>query len=333
MTLLDNNIVALAKDVAKGNVQQYSAKDGSEVIRQAMITRFGTDKLTMQAYRKHKDELFAFIEETITPIVNDRTKEVFGQFAEFKSIALNEENMFHVDDLSLFPVNTISLGNGNVTRHRLDSEDFSIKVEAISVGTYEELVRFLAGQTDWSVFVQRAADSIVNEYFSRIAQAFAASVDGLTGVYKQSIASSSGVDAIREKALEVADHVEADNGQALLVGTKAALRKLKPEYFSDAQAGERNVKGFFGMVDGYQVLELPQFHKALTDEFALNDKQILVLPAAAQKIVKVYLGQTFVREANGTENNRQDMQMQHDIIQIAGVSVVSAAKFGVIELS
>lgn len=332
MTLLNKEILALASDVAQGQVQNYSAADGSEVIRQAMKERFGSDKLTHAAYREHKNELFAFIESVITPIVNDRTKDVFGQFAEFKNISLGDKEKFRVTDRELFPVNTISLGNGNVTRHRLDSDEFEIEMGVISVGTYEELILFMAGRTDWPTFIQRAADSIVNDIYKRIAEAFAASVKGLTGVYKASVASSSGLEVVRENALSVADHVEAANGAAMLVGTKAALRKLKPEFYSDAEAGARNAQGYFGLVDGYQVFQLPQFHKNGSDEFALNDDQILVLPAF-EKLVKVALGETFVREANGSENNRQDMQMQHDVITTVGVSVITASKFGVVELS
>lgn len=332
MTLLNKEILALASDVAQGQVQNYSVKDGSEVIRQAMKERFGADTLSYQAYREHKNELFAFIEQTITPIVNDKTKEVFGQFAEFKNIALGDKEKFHVTDRELFPVNTISLGNGNVTRHRLDADEFEIEMGVISVGTYEELILFMAGRTDWATFIQRAADSIVNDIYKRIAEAFSASVKGLTGVYKAAVASSSGLDTVREKALGVADHVEAANGAAMLVGTKAALRKLKPEFYSDAEAGARNSQGYFGLVDGYQVFQLPQFHKNGSDEFALSDDQILVLPAF-EKLVKVAIGETIVREANGTENNRQDMQMQHDVITPVGVSVITASKFGVVELS
>lgn len=106
-------------------------------------------------------------------------------------------------------------------------------MHTIGAGVYEELVRFLAGRTDWARLTARLAESFVNDIAQRIGDALYKSVDSVGSTYKANVSGSNG--ELKTKVLEIADHVEAANGQAVIVGTKAALRKLKPEDSSDLQ--------------------------------------------------------------------------------------------------
>lgn len=333
MTLLNDELKKIAIAAARGNATtNFSNKDLSDSIREKMIEQFGSDELDYRTYRANKYELFAFIEDTIAPVVNDRTAEIFGQFAEYKNIAFGDQNKFIVDDIQLFPIATISLGNGNVLRKRLDTDELVVEMQTIGAGVYEELTRFLAGRTDWAKLTSRLADSFVNDIAKRISEALYGSVSKLGSTYKANVSADDV--AFKQKVLEIADHVEAANGAATIVGTKAALRKLKPEDVSDQQKGEKNVTGYFGHVDGVEAIALPQFHKAGTDDFGIRNDVVFILPSSNEKLIKVVQdGLYLVREENGSEGYRTDMQVSFDVITRVGVAVITGAKYGAVELT
>lgn len=334
MTLLNEELKQIAIATAKGEVAtNFSNKDLSDKIREKMVEELGTDKLDLRTFRSMDKEFFSFVEETITPIVNDRTAEVFGQFAEYRNIAFGEENKFIIEDIRLFPVATISLGNSNVLRKRLDTDELVVEMQTIGLGIMEEFTRFLAGRIDWAKLVARLADSFVADINKRIVAALYGSISKLDSTYKKN-GAFSGEGELKKAVLEVADHVEAEHGSAVIVGTKAALRKLKPEFYSDAQAGSRNEVGYFGHVDGVSTLALPQFHKAGTDEFGVKNDVIFVLPQGGEKMIKVVQdGYYNAFLQNGLENHRADMQMSLDVVSRVGVAVVTAAKYGAVEIS
>lgn len=329
--LLELKQVAIdtAENKVKGN---FSSEDTSDAIRQAMIELFGTDKPTYKEFRRNKIEIFEFIEETITPVMHNRLEQTFYEFAEFKNINYGDENLFKVPDTNLFPVATIAEGAGDIRRKRLDSAEFSVEIGSIAAGIYEELVRFLAGRVDWAAYVQRLADSFAKDLALRISAALYGSFDELGDVYS---ASNAGDDAaLKAQVLEIAAHVEAEYGEVTILGTKSALARLKPEYSSNEQDGERNRAGYFATVDGYDTLAIPQFHKNGTDEFAIDEKTILILPTLGEKIVKVVIeGNAIVREANGSEISREDMRVQYDVIQRVGTMVVAPRKYGMVKFS
>lgn len=333
MTLLNKELVQVAIAAANGEVAgNFSAKDMSDVIRQNMIDELGTDKLDFRTFRKNRVEFFEFVEATISPVINDRSAQLFEGFVEYKNIKFGQENKFIIEDLETFPVATIAIGDGNVLRHRLESDELTIPMETIGLGVYEEFARFLAGRTDWPKLIDRLTESFAKDLHKRIADALYGSVDKLGDVYKKSGSFSD--TSLKEAVLSVADHVEAANGQAVILGTKAALRKLKPELYSNEQAGNRNLNGVFGHIDGYETIVLPQFHKAGTDNFGVKDDVIFVVPSTNEKIVKVVQeGDYLVREENGKETYRQDMQVGFDVITRVGVAVLTGAKYGAVEIS
>lgn len=331
MGLIELKQVAL--DAAQNKVQgNYSTNDTNEAIRKAMIEVIGSDKITYKQYRRMNTELFEFIEETVTPIVHTKLEELFNRFAEVRNIAYGDQNKFTVPNTELFRVATIAEGSGNIRRKRLDSTEFEVELSSMAVGIYEEFNRFLAGRVDWATYTERIAQSFARDLAHRISAALYGSFDELGSVYAKSV--GAGDAEIKEAVLDVAAHVEAENGNVIILGSKAALAKLKPEYHSDEQAGERNRVGYFGFVDGYEVMAIEQFHHNGTDEFAVDNKSLLILPNADEKIVKVVLeGQPIIREVSGTDTFREDMQVQFDMIDRAGVLVLAPNKYGMVKFA
>lgn len=331
MSLIELKQVAL--DAANNKVQgNYSTNDTNEAIRAAMKEVIGSDQITYKQYRRMDTELFEFIEETVTPIVHTKLEELFARFAEVRNIAYGDQNKFLVPNTELFRVATIAEGSGNIRRKRLDSTEFEVELSQIAVGIYEEFNRFLAGRVDWAMYTNRIAQSFARDMAHRVSSALYGSFDDLGSVYAQSVASDDA--AVKTAVLEVASHVEAENGNVIILGSKAALAKLKPEYYSDAQAGERNQIGYFGMVDGYEVMAIEQFHHNGTDDFAVDNKSLLILPNANEKIVKIVLeGQPIIREVSGLDTFREDMQVQFDMIDRAGVMVMAPNKYGMVKFA
>ena len=84
MPKFSNELKEVAIQAAHGaTTTQFSNKDLSDAVRK-MIEELGSDTLDYSTYRRRKHDLFEFIEETVAPIVNERTAEIFGQFAEYK---------------------------------------------------------------------------------------------------------------------------------------------------------------------------------------------------------------------------------------------------------
>lgn len=333
--LTDNKLKAVAIDAATGKMQgNYSAKEGSEKIRQAMVELFGTDKIDYKTFRNPntKVEFFAFVEETVTPIVHKKLEETFEKFAEFRNIGYGDEQKFLVPNTELFNVATIAEGSGNIRRKRLEGSEYTVDVSSFAVGIYEEFNRFLAGRVDWATYVQKMADSLSRDIALRISQALYGSFDVLSSTYRASILSTQTETDLKDAVLEIASHVEAEHGAAVILGTKSAIAKLKPDYSNNEQDGERNLAGYFGVVDGYNTMAMPQFHINNTDEFAIDANTILILPEVDEKIVKVVVeGTAIMREANGGEMFRDDMRVNLDIIQRAGVLVLNPRKYGMVK--
>lgn len=337
MKLNSNDMIQLAIDTTEGKVQgefsaDQAAKIGSDAIREAMIETFGTAKLDYKAFRRNGAAFFEFIEEVITPATHKKLEETFNRFAEVRSIPYGDQNKFLVPNTELFPAATIAEGSANIRRKRLEGSEFTVEISSVAIGIYEELVRFLAGRVDWPTYIQKLVDSFERDIAERISSALYGSFDKLGEVYKASVASDAA--DMKEKVLDIAAHVEAEHGSVVLVGTKAALRNLNPEYYSDGQAGARNQQGYFATVDGYDVIAMPQFHKSNTDEFAIDDKTILILPQPDEKIVKVvFEGEALVRETNGGETYREDMQVRFDVIQRVGVLIINPRKYGMVQFT
>lgn len=332
MELNNRDLIQLAVDTALGTIQsgEFSAKDSSEMIRETMVELFGTDHIDYKTFRRHQTEIFEFIEETVVPATHKKLEATFAQFADFRSIPYGDQNLFKVPNTELFPVAAIAEGDGNIRRKRLEGSEYTIELSNIAVGIYEELVRFMAGRVDWAMYVQKLVDSFERDIAQRISAALYGSFDALGSTYAASVGATD--DDMKEKVLSIAAHVEAEHGEVVLVGTKAALAKLKPEYHSDGQAGDRNNKGYFAIVDGYEALAMTQFHKSGTDEFALDTNTILILPTPNEKIVKVVLeGDAMVREMSGSETEREDMQVRYDVIMRAGVLVLTSRKYGIVK--
>jgi len=312
----------LALDLTKGTIpQNYSVQDANTVLRKAFLDTIGTDKIDFNTYRKHKYDIFEIIQETITPIINDRLEETMGNFAEVRNIAFGDSLVFDIENPELFEVAVIADGTGNIRRQRIDNGKLPVEMGTFAVKIYDEFYRFLSGRINWGQLV----DKVVKSYERQIAQAVC---DALYSYDKIDAELKYSGSYDEEELVEICSKIEALYGNAMIVGTKAALSKIKPEYVSNDDKGTYNAIGHLGVFRGYKTVALTQSFKPQTYEFNLSNSDLLILPASGEQFVKIVTeGESIILDE---QNTKGDLSIEHTFIQKAGVAVGLTNKYGIV---
>jgi len=341
-----NNIVKLAVSLAKGvNVSTYSKSESNDLLRKAFadLMEFsieGTNGvIDRKTFRRHKTDIFEILEVIINETLQEGLKSQFDGFAEYRNLAWGDENKFVTPANNIFRVALISDGNGNIRRQRLrDGQEFSIGLDTYGIKVGEDFHRFLAGRVDWSEFITAIAESFKRDLTQRIYKGVLASYGKYNSTYHRTGTLTE------DQLIELSMHIEARTGEKVAVyGTKLALRKLVPSggttftsaplsYITEDMKNQRNKIGFFGEIAGIELREIEQSHKYGTDEFAIDNNMILVLPQNSDKMVKVVNeGDSIIQDLAGGQS--ADMMQEYFICNKFGVSVITTKVFGFINLA
>lgn len=292
------DVVKLAIDAYKGNVEKYSTGDSQDVLRQALIeANNGSTKLDYKAIRDGKCQgLFALIEEILDKTVIEGLQEddFFNAFVDFKNVAEGDENIFIVEDSNLFVVDETADGTQGTRRQRLGgSSEVAIPTSFKTVRIYEELNRVLAGRVDFNHFIDVVAESFRQKILNDIYTLWSgATATDLGGVAYFPTAGTYSEDAL----LDVIAHVEAAAGgkTATIVGTKKACRLLKEGIQSDGAKDELHNMGYYGKFNGTPVVAMPQRHQVGSTNFVFSDKVLTVVAGDDKPIKFVYEGKPLV---------------------------------------
>jgi hypothetical protein len=327
--MIMHEVAKLAIDIYKnqGDVTKYSRTEAMEVLRRELIeANGGSDKLTPKSFRNNP-LLFEIIEEALDFLIEEGIKGQFDQFVETVTIDHGDTKVFTVKENRLFDVALIADGTGDLRRDRLDVGELTVKTQMYGVGIYEELSRLLAGRVDFTELVDRVARSYENKIQNEIYNAIYNSYNSLGATY-----AISGT--FEESKLdELIAHVEAATGmEAVIMGTKTALSKIQYARESDAMREKHNQFGYYGSFHGTDMMAIKQAHKVGTDEFAIDNNFLLVVPKNPDKFVKLVLeGDSLIIE--GDSLNRKDLQRDYIFTKKAGVAVLRASKFGIYRMS
>jgi hypothetical protein len=333
-----NHIVKLAVDLAKGKVQNFSVDESNDTLRKAFadLFEFSTDKngkfeIDRKTFRKHKADIFEILEVIINETLQEGLKSQFDGFAEYRNLAWGDENKFVVpNNNDIFKVALISDGNGNLRRQRLrDGQEFSISLDTYGIKIGEDFHRFLAGRIQWADLMGLIAESFKRDLTLRIYNAVLDSYGKYNGTYHRTGTLTE------DQLVELAMHIKARTGEDVRVyGTKLALRKLAPAtgMITDEMRNQRNQTGYYSTIAGIDMYEIEQSHNYGTDEFAIDNNMILVLPSNADKMVKI------VNEGDAIIQDQQaglsaDMMQEYFICNRFGVSVITSKVFGFIKLA
>lgn len=324
---MNTEINKMALDFAKGQVEEgITSVQVNETLRAAFLERLGVEKIdNFNSYRQNKYEIFAIISETISPIINDRLDNVMGRFAEVRNIGWGDTTVFNIENPELFEVSVVATGTSNLRRQRIENGKMTVEMGEMGVKIYDEFYRFLAGRIDWGQLV----DIVAKSYEKKLSEIV---YDTIYGSYNQLDAEFKYTGTFNEEeVLRVLANVEAVYGSAVLVGTKPALAKLKPDYIGDASKDGYNALGYHTVFRGYDVMALTNAFKPQTYEFALSNTDLLVLPAGDHKIVKiVHEGDVIVHDS---QNMQGDHSIEHTFIKRAGVGIALTDKYGVIKFT
>ena len=319
------DIVKLAVDAYKGRVEKYSTEKSQEVLREALIAaNNGSTKLDYRAIRDGKcGELFALIEEILRVAVpeNLTNDPLFDALVDFRNLALGDQNLFIAEDTDLFVVAEVADGTQGLRRQRLNQGEYSLSTTMKAVRIYDELNRVLAGRVDMNAMIDRVIAS-----FRAALRADVDSVwDNVTQANLGGAAYFPAAGSYDETALlDVISHVEAASGgkQAVIIGTKKALRHLAPSVQgTDSQSDLYNY-GYYGKFYGNPVLMTPQRHKPGTTTFALDDTALTIIAGDEKPIKVVYEGDPIV--IPGTPTNNADLTVEYFYGEKYGVGVALA---------
>ena len=292
------DIVKVAVDAYRGNVEKYSVGQSQDLLRQALIEANGGS--TVLDYKKIRDGkcagLFTLLEETLSRTVVEGLQgdEYFNALVDFRNVAEGDQNIFIVEDSELFVVSEAADGTQGIRRQRLGGvSETSIPTSLKVVRIYEELNRVLSGRVDFNTFINKVAESfrqkLLNDVYTLWSGATAEQLGGVTyfpvaGAYDE------------DDLLDLISHVEAAAGgkTATIVGTKKAIRNLKASIESDGAKDDLYNLGYYGKFYGTPVVVTPQRHKVGSTEFVMDDDVITIIAGDDKPIKVVYEGNPIV---------------------------------------
>ncbi len=335
----NKEIVKLALDTMRNSVSgNFSAKEGSEVLRQAFIEmNGGSDKLTVKSFRDHP-QLFQLIEEVMPIMIQEglRGDELAFNMVDYRNLAEGDQNRFWTEDNSDLIVAKIADGSTSIRRQRLNVGQYiNIDTEMHAIKVYEELNRLLAGRVDFNTLVDRLTRSYTRDMRNQILAAFegvTATTTGLNATYVKTGTFSAAT------LRELIDHVEASTGEkATILGTKAGLGKIVDSDANAVALTAASAKedlynlGYFGKFYATPMVSMRQVHKPGTDAFAINDNKIYVM-AGNDKPIK------FVREGEGLmvatdAFNNADLTQEYLYGEKYGIGVIFNQKMGIYTLA
>lgn len=334
------NIIKLASDMAKGRTitkgnLEFSAEDANDKLRKAFADYMdfsldGTGVIDRKTFRKHKVEIFEILEVIINESLQEGLKNQFDGFAEYRNLAWGDENKFVVPEDQDYYIALISDGNGNLRRQRLrDGQSFKVDLDTYGIKIGEDFHRFLAGRVQWADLMKGIAVAFQKDLTQRIHDGVMASYGKYNAPYHRTGTLTE------EQLIELTMHLKARTGEdSIVYGTKLALRKLAPsaDMITDEMRNYRNKTGYYGEIAGIELREIEQSHKYGTDEWAIDNDMILVLPQNVDKMVKVVNeGDSIIQDLQGGVS--ADMMQEYFICNRFGISIITTKAFGFIKLT
>lgn len=330
---MDNNLAKLSRDLYDNKNLVYNEVSGNEAMRKLMFEALGVPVGTRgrelkTAWDMNKPKVYAIIDTAVDAVLPVIVKNQFDSLADFQTIQIGDEQRFTIKNTDLFRVATIASGTQDLRRQVLHGRNYKVETDWYGIATYVEFEQFLAGNVDWTDYINRCAESLANFLGEKIYSAFATSYDGVRAARKH-----TGTFDI-DKLVELSRHVKAASGgkQVDVYGTTTALSQIVDGLDkSDAMKDEINRVGYLGNARGLRLIAFPDAYKAGTEEFIVDDKALLLIPGG-EKIVSVVLeGETYTTDGESADNS--GLQMDFNTRKKLGAQVNQASVYGFYKLA
>ncbi len=326
-------ILSIARDATRNTLAgNYSISDASTALREELKAANGGSTIIDRRALRANPALYDIVEDLITVITTEgvRGDEFFMNFVDERNLALGDKNEFVVPQNSTFVVAKMADGISTPRRQRIgEATKISVPTYIHALRIYEEFSRFMAGRIDWNELVDKVAAAMLSARYEDIYTTFTgitSSTIGLSETYVKSGTYSE------DTLMELIDHVEAaNNAPAIVLGTKAALRKATTAVVAEAARTDVYNMGYYGKINGTDAMFINQRHKAGTEEFLFNNKELYVVSGNDKFIKQVLEGDTVIVEHDYTDH--PDMTMDYFMSQKWGTALVLAGKIGKYTLS
>ncbi|WP_461199362.1 hypothetical protein [Enterococcus sp. N249-2] len=327
------NLAKLSRDLYFNKNLVYNNVSGNDAMRKIIFSALGVEEGTRgrdlyTAWQGNRHLVYAIIDNTIDAVLPTLVKDQFNSLADFQNIQVGDEQHFRVKNKDLFRVGVIASGTQDLRRQTLHDHKFKVDTDWYGIATYVEFEQFLAGNVDWTDYVNRCAESLSTFIGEKIYNAFALSYDGVRAKHKH-----TGTFDL-DKLIDLSRHVKAASGgkQVDVYGTTTALSQIVDGLDkSEAMKDEINKVGYLSTIRGLNLIAFPDAYKAGTEDFIVSDSSLLLIPGG-EKIVSVVLeGETFTVDGESTDNT--GLQMDFNTRKKFGAQVNQASIYGFYKLA
>ena len=329
-----NELTTLMNDSLSNRVALFAdenqAKYTDQAVREAFFEILGQDKLTWQAWRNHKNEIFTVMENVLTTNLPQawEMSPFYRQFVEYRNGALGEKNEYVIDQDGMLVASRFSGNHWDTERQKLQGKrSFSVPTEWIYIRVYDDLERFLTGSIDLATMMRNMQNAFQSEIDGRIFAAF----NGI-GTYLPEAFKETGA-YVRETMMELIQRVQtASQKNVVLAGTKTALANIAEgidaNWISQSQKEEMATTGALLNLTGLGVtaIEIPQTFIRGTYDFKVDNKSIYVLPDLEKPIKLYFEGDTRARDLS--EQQTHDQTVDSQVQTKLGHGVVLSSLFG-----
>lgn len=329
-----NELTTLMNDSLSNRVALFAdenqAKYTDQAVREAFFEIIGQDKLTWQAWRNHKNEIFTVMENVLTTNLPQawEMSPFYRQFVEYRNGALGEKNEYVIDQDGMLVASRFSGNHWDTERQKLQGKrSFSVPTEWIYIRVYDDLERFLTGAIDLATMMRNMQNAFQREIDGRIFAAF----NGI-GTYLPEAFKETGA-YVRETMMELIQRVQtASQKNVVLAGTKTALANIAEgidaNWISQSQKEEMATTGALLNLTGLGVtaIEIPQTFIRGTYDFKVDNKSIYVLPDLEKPIKLYFEGDTRARDLS--EQDTHDQTVDSQVQTKLGHAVILSSLFG-----
>ncbi|AIR11763.1 hypothetical protein [Ligilactobacillus salivarius] len=330
MAIEMKDLAKLAKDAYHNRNLEFNNVSASDAMRNAVKDALGGE-FTSVSWGKNKWEVFSILQTALDVVIPERLKNQLDGFADYRTANLGDKPLFTVKDPRAVRVGRIAGGANDMRRQTITGRSFTIETEWYGAAVYAEFEQFMAGDIDWTDLVNRVADGFVSFIEERIAEGLEQSYTLLATEDK--INGSLTLDGLVKLAQRI--KIKSGGKDVAVYGTASALAKIAAldnvQLYSGDMKNELNQKGYLGMVRGLKLIEIPQAFKTNSDEFAIGDDKVIVLPAGEKIVGVVTEGTTEVYEADQTSNT--SMQLGFATRRKLGVGVLQMRVYGMAKLA
>ena len=331
MALDRNNLVALAKQVAKANPSAptaYSFQGESltyEALNETLRREFNELAGTHAQYRENKNLIFSIIEETMDEVLPKKVVEQYNQFAEVKTFKQGDKPIFRRKLTSnnrakQFITRVAHAGVYEVFKLGKNEEAFEVRTSVIGGAAQIGFEEFLDGRVDFAEVTRIVMEGMDELIYKEVAHALKASINQLPPANR--VAFNGFDEAEFDRLLTIA----AAYGTPTIYCTEEFAMKMIPKEawrYTEAMKDELWKTGRLANYKNKQVIILEQGFEDETNERKVIDPGYAwIIPNGAEsKPVKIaFEGGTLVNE----QENRGDWSREIHVYKKVGVVAMLA---------